>query len=62
MYRVVLIDADDTLFDYEKSEKHAMRKVFEDFGFFERNSEEEYFSIIVFCGRNWRKGILQVKI
>lgn len=45
MYRVVLIDADDTLFDYEKSEKHAMRKVFEDFGFFEGNSEEKYFSI-----------------
>ena len=45
MYKVILIDADDTLFDYEKSERHAMRKVFEDFGFFERNSEEEYFSI-----------------
>ena len=37
--------------------------------FFERNSEEKYFSIKEeqkkinsFFGRNWRKGILQVKI
>ncbi len=31
-YKLLLFDADGTLYDFEKSEKYALRKTFEDFG------------------------------
>ena len=34
-YELVLIDLDDTLFDYSKTEDSAFRKIFEKMGFFE---------------------------
>ncbi|EEX75560.1 YjjG family noncanonical pyrimidine nucleotidase [Leptotrichia hofstadii] len=33
-YKLVLIDLDDTLFDYSKTEKEAFRRTFEELGFF----------------------------
>jgi len=33
-YKLVLIDLDDTLFDYPKTEKEAFRRTFEELGFF----------------------------
>lgn len=35
MYKVILIDIDDTLFDYKKAEDNAIRKVFERFWLFQ---------------------------
>lgn len=42
MYRVILIDIDDTLFDYAQAEEYAIKKVFEDFRCFdhERNQQK----------------------
>ena len=40
-YKLILIDLDDTLFDYQKAEKTAFRKTFENIGFFERNFLEK---------------------
>lgn len=34
MYKIILIDADDTLFDYEKAEKYALEGVFNHYGFY----------------------------
>ena len=33
-YKLILIDLDDTLFDYPKTEKEAFRRTFEELGFF----------------------------
>ena len=38
MYEVVLLDIDDTLFDYQKAEEKAMYETFYELGFFEKNS------------------------
>ena len=43
MYKVILIDIDDTLFDYKKAEDNAIRKVFEDFGYFKNYENEKTF-------------------
>ena len=32
-YKVILFDADDTLFDFKKSERHAFKETMVDFGF-----------------------------
>ncbi len=40
-YKLVLIDLDDTLFDYPKSEKSAFRNTFEEMGFFEKSKIEK---------------------
>ncbi|MDO5088294.1 MAG: YjjG family noncanonical pyrimidine nucleotidase [Leptotrichiaceae bacterium] len=43
MYRIILIDIDDTLFDYAQAEKYAIKKVFEDFGYFnDAKNEKKY--------------------
>ena len=51
-YKLVLIDLDDTLFDYPKAENSAFRSTFEEMGFFKenkflknQNSEEFYIEI-----------------
>lgn len=51
-YKLVLIDLDDTLFDYPKAENSAFRSTFEEMGFFKenrflknQNSEEFYTEI-----------------
>ena len=51
-YKLVLIDLDDTLFDYSKAENSAFRSTFEEMGFFKenrflknQNSEEFYTEI-----------------
>ena len=36
-YKLVLIDLDDTLFDYPKTEKVAFRNTFEELGFFQES-------------------------
>ncbi len=46
MYKVILIDIDDTLFDYKKAEDNAIRKVFEDFGYFNNEEDENRFETI----------------
>ena len=46
MYKVILIDIDDTLFDYKKAEDNAIRKVFRDFGYFNDVKKEEIFDIL----------------
>ena len=46
MYKVILIDIDDTLFDYKKAEDNAIRKVFEDFGYFNDAENEHRFENI----------------
>lgn len=43
-YKLVLMDLDDTLFDYPKAENTAFRNTFKELGFFEKNEFEE-------CGR-----------
>ena len=40
-YELVLIDLDDTLFDYSKTEDSAFRKTFEKMGFFQVNQIEK---------------------
>ena len=40
-YKLVLIDLDDTLFDYSKAEKLAFRNTFEEMGFFEESKMEK---------------------
>lgn len=42
MYKLILIDADDTLFDYKIAEDMAMTKMFEDIGYFNENDDEDY--------------------
>lgn len=42
MYEVVLLDIDDTLFDYQKAEEKAMYETFYELGFFEKNSKKDY--------------------
>ena len=51
-YKLVLIDLDDTLFDYPKTEKTAFRNTFEELGFFvesdlEYAKKEEICKIVV---------------
>ncbi len=46
MYKVILIDIDDTLFDYKKAEDNAIRNVFRDFGYFNDVKKEEIFDIL----------------
>ena len=46
MYKVILIDIDDTLFDYKKAEDNAIRRVFEDFEYFEKEKNVERFEEI----------------
>ncbi len=50
-YELVLIDLDDTLFDYSKTEDSAFRKTFEKMGFFQVNQIEKES-----CGRIWKRG------
>ena len=40
-YKLVLMDLDDTLFDYSKAEKLAFRNTFEEMGFFEESKMEK---------------------
>lgn len=42
MYKIVFIDADDTLFDYKIAENSAITKVFEDNGYFKKHTEEDF--------------------
>ena len=46
IYKVILIDIDDTLFDYKKAEDNAIRRVFEDFEYFEKEKNVERFEEI----------------
>lgn len=46
MYKLIFIDADDTLFDFRKAQGNAMKKVFEDFDYFEKEGNEEKFDKI----------------
>lgn len=45
MYKLILMDLDDTLFDYEVSEKNALKNTFASFNFFEEYDEEKYSKI-----------------
>ncbi len=40
-YKLVLMDLDDTLFDYPKAENTAFKNTFKELGFFEKNELEE---------------------
>lgn len=42
MYKIILLDIDDTLFDYSKTASYAIKKVFEDFGYFNKNNISEF--------------------
>ena len=42
MYKTILLDIDNTLFDYPKTEKYAIKAAFEDFHFFSNGSESEF--------------------
>lgn len=42
MYKLILMDLDDTLFDYEISEKNSLKNTFKKFNFFEDYDEEKY--------------------
>ena len=42
MYKTILLDIDNTLFDYLKAENYAVRTTFEDFGFFSSGSESKF--------------------
>ena len=42
MYKTILLDIDNTLFDYPKAEKYAIKTTFEDFDFFRNGSESEF--------------------
>jgi len=42
MYKTILLDIDNTLFDYLKAENYAVRTTFEDFGFFSSVSESRF--------------------
>ena len=42
MYKIILLDIDNTLFDYPKTEKYAIKAAFEDFDFFSNGSESEF--------------------
>ena len=42
MYKTILLDIDNTLFDYPKTEKYAIKAAFEDFDFFSNGSESEF--------------------
>ena len=42
MYKIILLDIDNTLFDYPKAEKYAIKATFEDFDFFSNGSESEF--------------------
>ena len=42
MYKTILLDIDNTLFDYLKAENYAVRTTFEDFGFFTSVSESKF--------------------
>ena len=42
MYKTILLDIDNTLFDYLKAENYAVRATFEDFGFFSSGSESKF--------------------
>ena len=42
MYKTILFDIDNTLFDYPKAEKYAIKATFEDFDFFRNRSKSEF--------------------
>ena len=42
MYKTILLDIDNTLFDYPKAEKYAIKATFEDFDFFRNGSKSEF--------------------
>ena len=42
MYKIILLDIDDTLFDYSKTASYAIKKVFEDFGYFDKDNVSEF--------------------
>ena len=42
MYKIILLDIDNTLFDYLKAENYAVRTTFEDFGFFTSVNESKF--------------------
>ena len=42
MYKTILLDIDNTLLDYPKAEKYAIKATFEDFDFFSNGSESEF--------------------
>ena len=42
MYKTILLDIDNTLFDYLKAENYAVRTTFEDFGFFTSVNESKF--------------------
>ncbi len=46
MYKLVLLDIDDTIFDYKKAEDNALRKTFEDFGYFCGGMIEEKYILL----------------
>ncbi|EEY35603.1 YjjG family noncanonical pyrimidine nucleotidase [Pseudoleptotrichia goodfellowii] len=60
MYKLIFIDADDTLFDFRKAQGNAMKKTFEDFDYFEKEGNEEKFDKIkedykVINSKLWRE-------
>lgn len=60
MYKLIFIDADDTLFDFRKAQENAMKKTFEDFDYFEKEGNEEKFDKIkedykVINSKLWRE-------
>ena len=42
MYKIILLDIDDTLFDYSKTASYAIKKVFEDFVYFYKDNLSEF--------------------
>ncbi|BBM36562.1 YjjG family noncanonical pyrimidine nucleotidase [Pseudoleptotrichia goodfellowii] len=46
MYKLIFIDADNTLFDFREAQENAMKKTFEDFDYFEKEGNEEEFGKI----------------
>ena len=41
MYKLIFIDADNTLFDFREAQENAMKKTFEDFDYFEKEGNED---------------------
>ncbi len=60
-YRAILIDADDTLFDFQAAEKHAIADVLTGLGITEVGADAAYSRINHKCWLDFEKGMLTQK-
>lgn len=57
-YRAILIDADDTLFDFQRAERNAITAVLRSLNILEQGAPEAYSRINHACWQDFEKGIL----